>query len=679
MAASASSSGARFAARGRANLREPAMSGRLLNSTLLLTLSSFPALGLLLTALRGPFGGTGWAVLLVASALGSAALVVLARRARWSAILDSDAEPPADDGASERSPSASLWSALVVAAFLPVLVAVLGSPRVQISHHGFFHSAYVHQVMAGKVPPENVTLPGNPSNTYWPYHAVLAALVELFGVPAPLASALLNLVILAGSLAWVAALCRELYGAAPRGTTALRAVFGLFGANLLGGLYWMLFAAGGIAVEPRTLVLFGDVRLATLLAKFANYTGAALGVYFYVFGLLCMVRLLRGRVRGFDLVLGAMALLGALALHAITGAFMGAGFLAAGVAAFALTSALDGRLAATLAPGALAERMRAVVATVSPAPATAALAALLVLGAPVLSFVASASGEFPEPPRIGLPDAYALSVVAVSYPLLPLFLIGVIAAVRARDPRLVFLALVCAGGYALASVVSISGRNEYKFIYLGSVALCLLSLEPIGRWIAAGRRRPLACATAIVALLLACLNVATFGVAQLRGPLFADRTFAYQGRHVTAAQPGAAAPGTGIEYADAFAWIRDHTPDDTVVVVPLLMRDRSVLYVLSERVPYVVDGIHYNRGLPDFARRSAQVNVLYARTSTPDARGAALDDIVGALPGRPMVVVYPRWLVARFDPSRAGLRRVHDGRVASVYAVPGDWLAEVPA
>jgi len=40
-----------------------------------------------------------------------------------------------------------------------------------------------------------------------------------------------------------------------------------------------------------------------------------------------------------------------------------------------------------------------------------------------------------------------------------------------------------------------------------------------------------------------------------------------------------------------------------VVVVPLLMRDRSVLYLLSERVPYVIDGLYDNRGMPDCARR----------------------------------------------------------------------------
>lgn len=646
------------------------MSGRLLNSTLLLLLSSFPSLGLLLTAALGPFGGEGWAMVLVGSALASALVVLLARARGWSGILD---EPP---GAFS-VPGWLGWTALVVVglAFVPTLCAMLASPRVQISHHGFFHSAYVYEVVAGHVPPENVTLPGHPSNTYWPYHALLASLIELFAIPAPLASTLLNLAILAGSLAWTAAIARELFGPVRPGLGVLRAVFGLFGANLAGGLYWLLVAAAGGPLDPRTMVIAGDVRLASLLAKFANYTGAALGVYFYVFGLLVVVRALRGRARGFDVALGVMALLGAFALHAITGAFMLAGFAGAVAGAVVLAAALDGQLARRLSPA----RLSAWIRTWTTSPRLVAVlggsAVLLLLGAPVLHFMANATSEFPEPPHLGWPDAYAWSVVAVSWPLLPFFAAGVARGLRERDTRILFLALMCLGGYALASVVSISGRNEYKFIYLGSLGLCLVSLGPITRlvttralgWRSAGP------AVAALALFLACWNVALFGVGVLRGPLFADSTFAYEGRHVTAVQPapGTFMPGTGIEYADVFAWIRANTPRDTVIVVPLILRDQSVLYVLSERVPYVVDGIHYNRGLPDFDLRATQVDALY-RFLTPAAeRVAALRDIGAALPGRPKVLVYPRSLTARFDPATAGLARVREGQVGDVYAFPG--------
>ena len=646
------------------------MSGRLLNSTLLLTLSSFPALGLLLTAALGAFGGRGWATLLVATAGGSAALVLLARRRGWSAILAATAP-------RFSIPGWLGWTAVgvAVAALLPAVVALLVAPRLQISHHGYFHSAYVHQVMAGHVPPENVTLPGHPSNTYWPYHALLAALVELLRVPAPLASALLNVAILAGSLAWTAAVARELYGPVRPGLGALRAVFGLFGANLFGGLYWILLAAAGGAVEPRTMVIAGDVRLATLLAKFVNYTGAGLGVYFYVFGLLVVVRTLRGRARGFDVALGVMALLGAFALHAITGAFMLAGYAGAIAGALVLAALLDGRLADLLSAERLRTRLGDHAVGSRFAPLALGLVVLLLLGVPVLRFVASAGSEFPAPPRIGLPDAYAWSVVAASWPLWPFFAAGILRGVRDRDTRVLFLALMCVGGYALASVVSISGRNEYKFIYLGSLGLCLVSLGPITRlvtsralgWRSAG---PL---VAALCLLLACWNVALFGIGLLRGPLFADRTFTYDGRHVTAGtpDPGSVMPGTGIEYADLFTWVRAHTPPDTVVVVPLIFRDQSVLYVLSERVPYVVDGMHYNRGLPAFEERAAQIDALYRWVTPAPQRRTTLRDIDAALPGRPKVLVFPRALAARFDPETAGLLRVRQGAVADLYAFPG--------
>lgn len=646
------------------------MSGRLLHTTLALALGSFPALGLLWIGTLGPLDGRGFAALLVASVALAAAVVLVARRRGWSELL-----APGRGAAEKGRAGAAAWllRALPLLALAPVVVAVLGSVRVQISHHGFFHSAYVYQVLAGHVPPENVTLPGHPSNTYWPYHALLAALVVLLDVPAPLASALLNLVLLAGTLAWAAALVRELYGPPPwRGSGGLLALFAVFGGNLLGAAYWLLRVAIGAPAGARGMVLLGDVRLGTLLAKFANYTGAALGVYFFVLGLLVAVRLLRGRARGFELLAGGVALIGAFALHAITGFFMVVAFVPAAVLAWLGSRPRDARgFQAELSE--LARSAAALAGTPAARRGLAAgVLALVVLGLPVLLFVASASSEFPEPPRLGLPDAYALSILAVSWPLLPYFVLGTRSGLRRRDAGVLFLALVCLGGYALASVLSISGRNEYKFIYLASIGLCLVALSPIQdalRGEARGARR-LGRGLAAACLLLACANVALFGATQLKSPSFRDRTFRYEGAHVVAAPAPLVQPGTGLEYADLFAWVRENTPADTVVVVPLLLRDKSTLYVLSERVPYAVDGLHYNRGLPDYAPRVALLETLYAPTSTAEERRAALRAIAASLPGRPLVLVLPHRIGARFDPTAAGFVRLHRGRRASLFAFP---------
>jgi hypothetical protein len=139
---------------------------------------------------------------------------------------------------------------------------------------------------------------------------------------------------------------------------------------------------------------------------------------------------------------------------------------------------------------------------------------------------------------------------------------------------------------------------------------------------------------------------------------------------VVADPPRVAPRGTGLEYGDLFAWIRANTDPDTVVVVPLLARDRSVLYVLSERVPYAVDGLHYNRGLPDYARRVALLDALYGPASTPEERRGALRAIGASLPDRPLVVVVPRRLAAAFAPASADLVPLRAGRAASLYALP---------
>ncbi len=663
------------------------MSGRLLHTTLALGLGSFPALGLLWIATLGPLGGRGFAALLVASMALAAVVVLVARRRGWSELLAPGPEPSKREREEQGRAGTPVWllRALPLLALAPVAVAVLGSVRAQISHHGFFHSAYVYQVLAGHVPPENVTLPGNPSNTYWPYHALLAALVVLLDVPAPLASALLNLLLLAGTLAWAAALVRELHGPPPwRGSLGLLALFAVFGGNLLGAVYWLLRASSGALLGARGMVLLGDVRLGTLLAKFANYTGAALGVYFFVLGLLVMARLMRGRARGFELLVGGVALIGAFALHAITGFFMVVVFVPAAALAWLASRPRDAqglraavsdllRSAGAFAGTPAAQRgLAAGVLALVPRVLSAALFGLFVLGLPVLVFVASASSEFPAPPRLGLPDLYALSILAVSWPLLPTFVLGASSALRRRDAGLLFLALVCLGGYALASVLSISGRNEYKFIYLATIGLTLVALAPItdalrgeargARWIGRG--------LAVACLLLVCANVALFGATQLASPSFRDRTFRYEGAHVVATPAPLVPPGTGLEYADLFAWVRENTPADTVVVVPLLPRDKSTLYILSERVPYAVDGLHYNRGLPDYARRVALLETLYAPRSTADQRLAALRAIAASLPGRPLVLVLPHGIAARFDPTSAGFVLLHRGRRASLFDFP---------
>src|SRR5262249_23016259 len=160
---------------------------------------------------------------------GAALLVGLARRYGWSELIpaaSAGTEVGETDGGRD-----SLARALALAPYLalvPAIAAVLGSVRVQISHHRYFHSAYVYPVPAVHVPPETVTLPGHPSNPYWPYHALLAAIVSLFAVPAPLASALMNVVVLAGSLAWTSALVRQLYaGAVAARWRSLCTIFGL--------------------------------------------------------------------------------------------------------------------------------------------------------------------------------------------------------------------------------------------------------------------------------------------------------------------------------------------------------------------------------------------------------------------------------------------------------------------
>ena len=53
-------------------------------------------------------------------------------------------------------------------------------------------AAMTYEILNGHIPPENVLLPGTVAIFYWPYHALLAALSQIFDSPPPLMGAVVS-------------------------------------------------------------------------------------------------------------------------------------------------------------------------------------------------------------------------------------------------------------------------------------------------------------------------------------------------------------------------------------------------------------------------------------------------------------------------------------------------------
>ena len=88
--------------------------------------------------------------------------------------------------------------------FAPMFTAELAAPYLQILHHGDIHLGYIHQLLYGATPIDNIFVPGYPANFYWLYHAILAAVVGVTGLAPPLVASIVTILVILSSLFWLA-------------------------------------------------------------------------------------------------------------------------------------------------------------------------------------------------------------------------------------------------------------------------------------------------------------------------------------------------------------------------------------------------------------------------------------------------------------------------------------------
>ena len=539
---------------------------------------------------------------------------------------------------------------------IPGIAALLSSRRLQISYHGFFHSAYIFRVLAGQIPPENITMPGHPANVYWPYHAVLAVFTALFQIPPPLASSLFNI----GVLISVIILARKILGFVSRHEFSLDitlfSIFSVFGGNLLGTVYPFLNKSS-VTLNP-TMPPGSDSRLNSLFEKFLNFNGFPLGVMIFLFALLISIRILEKQETRWEAALFLIVSLGALALHVTTGLFI----VAVLPIAFAGTLLVNAFLSG-------ASDFKKGVSTVyrTLRYKRQAFLSLIFLIGPIIatvSFIDKSSRALPGTVNINWVSLYDIkSIFFASACVIPFFFVGIYQAIKQKKASVIFLGLVCIIGFLLTCIITLPDRNEYKFIFLSTIAACMVAatvLLPL-------MRRPFLRILPIAAICLLCTNLIMVGVSRFQSPWFNDRTFAYRGRHVYA-QVLFSSSYPDIQYADVFEWARENTPTDTIIIMPWIHKDQATAYVLAERVPYIVNGYIYNQGAPHYKLRSNNINILFSSNTTDEDKHKALDHIRRDLPHRPMLLVYPK-ILAFSEGIRKGIspKISYAGKVATGY------------
>lgn len=517
---------------------------------------------------------------------------------------------------------------LLYFALLPVVVLLLILPALQIGYHGLFHSGYVYQILLRGLPPENVTLPGFPPNDYWPYHVYLALLSRLFNAPPPFVSAISNILLLGMSCLWVAALWKSLTrsDATP---PAFYVLFPLLGSNLL---YILNVKLAGWLDLPAQLA--PDVRLDIPLIRFVNFNGFSLGILLFLAALYFADRLLRNDFNPHNASL--LVFLGAAALlfHATTGIFI-FGVLIPSL----ILSRLFDRSHPRPSRSDLAWSWPAILKWILPA-------ALFLL--PIGIFLLRAAGAMGAKTALELFSwTDVSSIFVVAYPVAIFFFLELKRAWKERDTPVLFLSFITLLGFLLAIFIKLPDGNEYKFIHLSSITLILVAALRLKHCsenrsadvsppdvLTSKIRAPISTVlgkglTALITLLLV-YNIAY-------DTWFFYTTYAYRhkvginynGQHVTLNRDDFA----------PFAWIREHTSPDTVIVQPFNSKDWSYGY-FSERLPYVVAGHIYNEGLPETAVRQDQVVRLYD-TSLPVGQRTEIVRAIRQSLARPIAVIYP--------------------------------------
>ena len=548
--------------------------------------------------------------------------------------------------------------------FIPGLIAILFSVRVQLSIHGAFHLGYIYQILNGLAPPENPVLPGYAANAYWMFHALVATLSEISRTPPPLVAAFVNIGALIVSLYWIRKIL-GLLGLSNRNplVTSFYSLLILFSSNLLGSMHLVLnyilnkgySNIGFIENEGfRIMILGGDWRLVNLMRKYLNFSGFTLGVAFFIFALYISLLIAKGRFSSWNIILLAAAVSGALMFHTTTGVY-----------------ALVIMPISLLLTMIITERDK--IVSYFNNTKFSEILVLLVLSAflliPALFYTYEAASAMPAKTQIGGAFAYnLLSILHSVYPLIPLSLLGIYLYYGKKRNTILLLCIISALGCALSLPLDLPGHNQYKFIYLTVIAFSLLSLFALDYiyFEYRGRLSYLAKIVFIAVFVILSLNVILSGSAYLASHRFTDDSWYYEKGNIVMKEGG--------RFNDSYEWIRDNTPPDTVVILPSPSKEtrqlggkNGSLYIVSQRLPYVARGHIYAEGIDEFRVRRKNVSAFYNKSTAVETKAEILGEFEDFSKERHSVVLIPKDDIKSLSPYLNNLEMVYSGRDANLY------------
>ena len=598
-----------------------------LNPMFVMSLALFASLGYILTLLMPVTIDLWQAVFWVSALLPLAGLLPRAYR-KWQRSSD------ITDSFS--------WRALLPLApmmvMAPIIWAEFAHPAMQILHHANVHVGYIHQLLYGATPVENVFIAGHPGNYYWLYHAYLAAIVKITAFSPPAVSSLVNVAAIFSSFVWISQILKVLKLGRPRTIHwGLMILLVYFSINITSVVSVLGHALNG-TYEPYAfhIMLFDGASspLHSVLGKVMNFTSMTLGIMLFNAALYACIRLVKLDINLDALILLSAAGIAALAVREMTALHIAAALLGS----IALMAGLHGLRRRKAEPARIF--WRGLTDKVSPTALLLWFAVSLALSLLLVKYNLDIAGSFQSGRPFGRPNAANISMIVAAVLLfIPLCLLQCLFVWRQRNCAAAFLVLGALISASLTSVMYLPDRNQDKGIYFLAILMALSSLlalqklqnSNIGWWRRSGR---LLSAFYFALVLSQAIYVAGGFIGRVQ--MLGEGGYRF---------PGIYFNGIHIENSDdtdqsmaAYYWIRDHTPPNAIVVLPLIPSIHANLY--HERLMYVRQlQLHFAASALGYHQRVHDLDLFYSQETDADDYQKLLERMTDSLPGRPLYAV----------------------------------------
>ncbi len=623
----------------------------ILNPLLIISLALFVSVGYVLTLLI-PVNIDVWAALLVLSLLLPCIVLSWRQRMRWKSTRQ----------APKPSSFRVLLTILPLLLLLPAIAVYLTRPSLIAIPHINIYLVYGQQIFHGASPPENIFMPGFAATHYWLFHAYIAALVKVTAVDIYSAAVLINAFYIFGSLYWIGRALVALKLAEAGSLWLGFAIMFVFGALNLSGVLALL--ANEVAGrESSHLILLmrldgADTRLVSVFPKMFHFSGMTPAMMAFTATLFVCIRMLKGKVDFFGLVLvsaSGIVVLGAMPIVVpfFTFALVGGLTIAVLVRNSLLTSRIE-------RAGAFARKLSN---EISPYALALWLGISMTLALPLVKYALDLSENTRSLQTVSLFNETNLRMILNAHLLLlPFFLAHAVNAFRRRRVEHLFVLFSGLIGLTIALVISLPDQNQYKFHFFLSMILALsalialreLAIRGPRNWKHLGRSMLIA----LVGLTVCNAILVNAYYIDTRLGMYSKENYRFKGDGIHINK----VIDKGRRLA-AYDWIRENTTIEALVLTPHTYTSDVSLF--HERLHYVRDdkwADQYVSSLPLHEARVRELHIFYDSTTTMDDYAALLKSMASQLPRRPFYAVVNDSEVSREIMNERGAEIVYESR-----------------